>query len=199
MSRIGVLGGTFDPPHRGHRHMALGALEQLGLDEVILVPTKQNPIRKRQAIAPAPLRLEMTGAMVKDEPNLSVSNIELSRPGPSYTYQTLEELSLIRPAAYWFILGADSLDGLERWKNLDRIVQLARFAVATRDRHQRLDGLIHRLPHKVQERLDKVELEPHPASSTTIRTELRTSPLVDRWLDPEVKRIIEREGLYQET
>ena len=109
--KTGVLGGTFDPPHYGHLELAKAAKAQLGLDEVMFVPANRNPLKTRKT-ASAKHRLRMVELEIEDEEGLSVSDIEITRGGPSYAVDTLEELKMVRPGEYWFIVGADALETL---------------------------------------------------------------------------------------
>lgn len=132
--RVGVLGGTFDPPHLGHLIVADQVLHALSLDEVILVPANE-PWQKvdRRKITAADKRLEMTLAAVGDEEGLSVSGIELELGGPSYTSVTLDALSERQPGTDWVvIMGADAAVGLDTWHNTDRLRQQATIVVVNR-------------------------------------------------------------------
>src|ERR1700722_59500 len=107
--RIGVLGGTFDPPHLGHLALARAALRQLELDEVLFLPANRNPLKTGKGGTPAKHRLAMIDLMLKNEPTMAYSDMEITRGGPSYAVDTLNELHAVRPAEYWFLMGADSL------------------------------------------------------------------------------------------
>ncbi|HZO06466.1 MAG TPA: nicotinate-nucleotide adenylyltransferase, partial [Solirubrobacterales bacterium] len=130
---IGVLGSAFNPPHLGHLALAQVALWQLGLDEVILVPTGTAP-HKRIADDPGrEERMAMTRLAAADDSRFSVSALEVEREGPSYTYETLGLLAEERPETELvFVMGADAAVGLESWREPERVVGLARLAVARR-------------------------------------------------------------------
>ena len=130
---IGVLGSAFNPPHLGHLALAQEALWQLGLAEVILVPTGVAP-HKRIADDPGKeLRVTMTRLAAADDARFSVSALEVEREGPSYTYETLEQLAEERGESdLVFVMGADAAVGLESWREPERVVGLARLAVARR-------------------------------------------------------------------
>src|SRR5438045_2029390 len=113
--RIGILGGTFDPPHLGHLALANAAREHLKLDEVIFMPASRNPIKKGTQTPPKQ-RLEMVKRTVEGHPGLAYSDLEITRGGPSYAVDTLTELSFAKPAEYWFLVGADALKDLPTWK-----------------------------------------------------------------------------------
>ena len=131
--RIGVLGGTFDPPHVAHLALGEAAWRRLGLDRVIFVPAG-DPWRKAdRRVSPASRRLELVRAAVRDLPWAEVSTLEVDRPGPSYSQETLATLHIERPEAQlWFILGADALTDMPHWHEPERIIEIARLAVATR-------------------------------------------------------------------
>ncbi|HVD41754.1 MAG TPA: nicotinate-nucleotide adenylyltransferase [Solirubrobacterales bacterium] len=131
---IGVLGSAFNPPHLGHLALAQEALWQLGLDEVILVPTGDAP-HKRIADDPGREgRMEMTRLAAAEDDRFSVSSLEVDREGPSYTYETLEALAEERAdRELVFVMGADAAVGLESWRRPERVVELARLAVARRE------------------------------------------------------------------
>jgi len=128
-----VLGSAFNPPHLGHLALAQEALWQLGLDEVILVPTGEAP-HKRIADDPGrELRMTMARLAASEDSRLSVSALEVDRDGPSYTHETLALLAGERgQTELVFVMGADAAVGLESWRNPERVVELARLAVARR-------------------------------------------------------------------
>jgi nicotinate-nucleotide adenylyltransferase len=133
-TRIGVLGGTFDPPHLGHLIVADQVLNALSLSEVVLVPANE-PWQKvgTRKITSAERRLAMTAAAVGDTSGLSVSGIELEIGGPSYTSVTLEALSERRHADEWLVIvGADAAAHLDTWHNTDRLREQATIVVVNR-------------------------------------------------------------------
>ena len=128
--RIGVFGGTFDPVHVGHLAIAQAALETADLDRVVFVPARRSPLKDRSPLASAEDRLLMLEAATKGEPRFAVSRVELDRPGPSYTVDTLEALR--SEGDLYLILGSDALADLGRWRSPERIRQLAKILVARR-------------------------------------------------------------------
>ena len=131
--RIGVFGGTFDPPHIGHLALAEGARDELGLARVLFVPAADPPHKRARNKSAFTHRLEMTRLATQGHRTFAVSDVEARRPGPSYTVETLRELRRRHPAAeLWLLLGEDSLRDLETWKAPGEIVTLAHLAVATR-------------------------------------------------------------------
>lgn len=130
---IGVLGSAFNPPHLGHLALAQEAAWQLGLAEVVLVPTGQAP-HKRIADDPGKeARMGMTRLAAADDDRFSVSALEVEGEGPSYTYETLEALAEERgDRQLVFVMGADAAVGLESWREPGRVVEMASLAVARR-------------------------------------------------------------------
>ncbi len=142
MARIGLLGGTFNPPHVGHLVCAMEARDQLGLDVVRLVPTGVPPHKTVAADPGAETRLELCLAAAAGDPGLEVSRVELDRPGPSYTADTLRDLHDEHPEAdLTFIVGGDQARGLRGWREPARVLALARLAVAEREGVRRADVL----------------------------------------------------------
>lgn len=132
--RIGVLGGSFNPPHIGHLVIASDAFEALELDRLLIVPASANPLKGIGAAgATSEQRLEMVRLTFGGDPRFEVSSMEMERGGLSYTVDTLESLKALHPGAELTLLvGMDSLRTMDRWKQPDRIRELARLAVLTR-------------------------------------------------------------------
>jgi nicotinate-nucleotide adenylyltransferase len=131
--RLGILGGTFDPPHFGHLRMAEAALTQLSLDQVLFAPVGVQPLKQEERSSTPEHRARMVELAIADEPRFAVSRIDLDRPGPHYTVDLLTIIQRQYPnAALWFIMGEDSLSDLLRWRESARLIQLARLAVLRR-------------------------------------------------------------------
>ena len=195
---IGVLGSAFNPPHFGHLALAQEALWQLGLDEVILVPTGEAP-HKRIADDPGrEVRMEMTRLAAAEDPRFSVSALEVERAGPSYTYETLEALAKDRADTQLvFVMGADAAVGLESWRNPEGVVGLARVAVARRAgvSESDVDAVLRSLG--ADQRATMLEMPRFGVSSSALRERARQGrPL--RFLVPDsVASFVERKGLYR--
>ena len=133
MRRIGVFGGTFDPPHVGHLALAEWAREALSLDRVIFVPAARPPHKRGKRMSAAEDRVAMTRLAVRGNRAFAVSTIEVRRTGPSYTVDTLRALARAHPRAQlWLLMGEDSLREFHTWHAPERILALARLAVAGR-------------------------------------------------------------------
>ena len=198
MSRaVGVLGGAFNPPHIGHLLLAQEAVVALGLDELVLVPTGVAP-HKRIEPEPGPaVRLELAAAAVAAVPELTVSDVEVGREGPSFAFRTLELLADEHPGSeLTFVMGADVASGLERWKRPERVLELASVAVAGRPGFDlgEIDATLERLGAAGP--AERIEMPPVGISSTLVRGRVAAG-LPIRWMVPEpVERLIADRGLY---
>jgi len=193
---IGVLGSAFNPPHLGHLALAQEALWQLGLDEVVLVPTGEAPHKRIVDDPGRELRLAMTRLAAADDSRFSVSTLEVEREGPSYTYETLELLAGEKgDPDLVFVMGADAAVGLESWREPRRVVELARLAVARRAGVSDADvGAVVR--SLGAGRATMLEMPQFGVSSSAVRERAAAGrPL--RYLVPEaVARFVEEKGIY---
>jgi nicotinate-nucleotide adenylyltransferase len=194
---IGVLGSAFNPPHLGHLALAQEALWQLDLDEVVLVPTGEAPHRRIHDDPGRELRLAMTRLAAADDARFTVSTVEVEREGPSYTYETLELLARERgEPRLVFVMGADAAVGLESWRKPERVVELARLAVARRAGISDADvGAVMRSLGAAG-RATMLEMPQFGVSSSAVRERAAAGrPL--RYLVPEaVGRFIEEKAIY---
>ena len=194
--KYGILGGTFDPPHNGHLALGRAAMEQLGLDEVMFVPVNRNPLKTRK-VTKATVRLEMVELAIQDEPGFTVSDIEISRGGSSYSVDTLEELHMVLPGSYWFVVGADALQSLDSWKDPEKLLSLCRIAAVAREGLSP-ESVISSVNADYSRRIDIVTMPEIPVSSSQIRTDIYRRMPVERWLKPAVWEYIKKVGLYRE-
>lgn len=133
MGRIGLFGGTFDPPHVGHLALAEHARDRLHLDEVRFIPAGRPPHKRGERITSAAGRVAMARLAVRGNPAFTVSTIETRRGGPSFTIETLRAVAAGAPGARLFLLmGADSLDDFANWREPEAILRLATLVVAGR-------------------------------------------------------------------
>ena len=195
---IGILGSAFNPPHLGHLALAQEALWQLGLSEVILIPTGEAP-HKRIADDPGrEQRLAMTRLAAADDSRFSVSTLEAEREGPSYTFETLEQLGDEKgETELVFVMGADAAVGLESWREPERVVALARLAVARRAGVSDADVAAVMRSLGASDRAAMLEMPEFGVSSSVVRERAAAGrPL--RYLVPEpVARFIEEKGVYR--
>ncbi len=132
--RVGIFGGSFNPVHRGHIHLADAAASELNLDRIIFVPSSQNPLKKKEDLLPVSVRLRALKIATKCRPSFSVSIREITKKGPSYTVDTLRffKRKYGKAATLYFLTGADVLETINRWRSVDEIFGLCRFVVMTR-------------------------------------------------------------------
>lgn len=192
--KYGILGGTFDPPHLGHIAIAEAAKSTLELDEVIWIPAGRNPLKTRKTLS-ARHRMAMVELAVADHDAFSVSDIEISRGGPSFTFDTVEELQMVQPGEYWLILGTDAMRDIEQWKKAEKLAELVRFAVIERPGNT-YDQVYGRLPHLFSERMKRISMPTTPISSSNIREGIHYGRPVEQWLEPAVWQYINENGLY---
>lgn len=193
--RIGIFGGTFDPPHNGHLDIAEAARRQLELDEVLFVPSNRNPLKPTKS-ASAKDRMEMVRRAVAGRQGFAVSDIEIARGGPSYAYDTVSELVYMQPADYWWIMGSDSLKTFEAWKNPDKLSRLCRLAVAVRP-PTNLREIQERTSEWLLPRVDWIDIPPSDASSTDIRLRVQANKPVANLLPANVLDYINERKLYR--
>jgi nicotinate-nucleotide adenylyltransferase len=187
--RVGVFGALFNPPHVGHLALCQEAAWQLGLQRVVLVPTGL-PAHRAAPAQSAELRLRMAQAAVLGNPGLTVSRVELDRPGPSYMVDTLRELTNRYPGAQLVLLiGADQLARLSTWYEAESLPRLARLAVA-----RRADVAIAGAEHSSVEWVEMPRLD---VSSSDIRRRVAEGRPIRYFVPEAVRELIESEGLYR--
>ncbi|MCG6987586.1 MAG: nicotinate-nucleotide adenylyltransferase [Gemmatimonadetes bacterium] len=194
--RLGVFGGTFDPPHVGHVAVAREVADRLRLDRVIWMPAGAPPHKPEQPVSPAPVRLEMTRAAAAGEPRFEVSELEIRRPGPSYTVDTLRELRGAYPGADLFlILGADQIRTFATgWREPGTILELATLALMDRAG----DDAVAASPDLPgMERAAHVPVPRVDVSSTEVRALVAAGGDVSALVPAGVLVVMEREGLYR--
>jgi nicotinate-nucleotide adenylyltransferase len=135
MQKLAILGGTFNPVHRGHLLMAEAALKQVDLDQVIWVPTYNPPYRSPSELATFHHRVEMVKLAIAPYPTFTLSTVELDRTGPSYAIDTLSNLQTVYPNSLWYwIIGLDALQSLPRWYRCHELATQCEWLVAPRQR-----------------------------------------------------------------
>lgn len=210
-SRIGILGGTFDPIHLGHVETARAARAALRLDQVVLVPSRIPPHRPGEPFASPFHRFAMAALCAADCEWMSVSDHELQTDGPSFTARTLDHLraSGLRPSQIFFITGADAFAEIETWHRYPEVLALANFAVVSRPGTS-VEALRKRLP-ALQHRFTRADGHMAPGdslqvflidaatpdiSSTEVRRRLGSGESASGLLSPAVERHIARHHLY---
>jgi len=196
--RIGVFGGTFDPPHIGHLAIAEWARDRLALDRVIFVPAGTPPHKRDGARTPAESRLQMTRLATRGRPGFAVSTVEVRREGPSFTVDTLRLLQRRHPGARLFlILGADSLDDFATWKDPEEIARLATLVVAGRPPARRGPRSKRRARVRGAGRTIRLDNPVFPVSSSLIRSRVRHQRSIHGMVPDAVERYIERHGCFR--
>lgn len=190
------MGGTFDPPHLTHVAIARAAMDQLELDEVIFIPAARNPLKTTTSGVSAKRRMAMVKLMIADEEGMSVSDIELSRPGPSYTIDTLTEMQVANPGSYWFILGSDAAASLKSWKSAEKLTKFCRFAVALRPPHDE-STLRRYVPELILPFVDAITFQPSMLSATLVRQNIERGRDEAHHLHPAVWNYIQENHLYE--
>lgn len=197
--KIGIMGGTFDPIHLGHLIAAEEARQQLKLDSVLFVPTGRPWLKVGRGVSPAHDRWELVARAIAGNPQFELSTIELDRPGPSYTVDTVNQLGemLGKQARLYFLMGCDSLGQLPRWKNPAGIVAGCWLAVFPREDCAMPDlAALEKSVPGLSKKVVTVRMPVIAISSTDIRRRVARGLSV-RYLVPEgVERYIRERGLY---
>jgi nicotinate-nucleotide adenylyltransferase len=186
LRRLGLLGGTFDPPHYGHLIAAQEAAWRFELERVLFLPARQNPLKQGEVMTDAEVRCEMVEAAIGANPRFELSRLELDRPPPSYTVDLLR--SLQKPSqALFFIAGADILAELPRWYAVDEILKLATLVVVSRPGAS-LDS--------PRPEIRTLEIPGVDVSSTLLRERVRRGQPITYLTPPTVERLIRERRLY---
>ena len=190
MERVGIFGGTFDPPHRAHHAVAMTALEQLQLNRLLWIPAALSPLKEDERPAEAPHRVAMTQMMVAQDPRFELDTGEIDAGGISWTVNTLERIRDEHPDwRLWLIIGQDQFEALPRWREPERLRKLARLAVYRRETAS--SDQDESRPPDVW--LPGIHMS---LSSTDIRRRLMRGEAMDEALLPEVSDYIHHHRLY---
>lgn len=193
--RVGVFGGAFDPPHVAHVALARAAVDQLGLDELRILPTG-NAWHKATELSPASDRLAMARIAFGEVPRAVIDERELHRAGPTYTVDTLRELRREQPEAGLFlVMGEDQAAALTRWHDWESVLSLAVICYAARP--AAAGEVRSELPP--QARVQPIVLPTMPESATEVRALVRAHAEFGHLVPPGVARYIETHSLYQPT
>jgi len=191
--RLGILGGTFDPPHAGHLAAALAVQTQVGLDDVVLMVANE-PWQKvgDREVTPARLRFEMTDALVQGISGLRADDREIRRGGPTYTVDTLEEIFAEQPDTEIFlIVGADTAQRLDTWHRASDVVSLSTIVIVNRD------DITNTAPGFLRDaQVLNVSMKPVDVSSSAIREAVALGESIDSATSASVVSIIRDHSLY---
>jgi nicotinate-nucleotide adenylyltransferase len=190
--RLGIFGGSFDPPHLGHLLAATDALEHLSLDRVEWVPAATQPLKVGKVVASAEHRLAMVRLTVKKDQRFEVDEVEIERKGLSFTVETLEHFATRYPKAERYLLtGADVLETFHQWREPKRVLELAHLAVLERQ------GEPARLPKELEAGVSRLPTRRIDISSTEIRERVRRGLSLRGFVTGSVADYIARCGLYR--
>lgn len=193
--KVGLFGGSFDPPHLGHLALARQARDQLALDELRWVPAGDPWQKADRRLAPAAQRLAMVEALIAGEPRMRVDDVETRRAGPSYTIDTVRALRAERPdATLVLVIGQDQYARLPTWHRWRELVDAVTLAVASRD------GARVRPPDELASLAHRVEvlaMPPVAVSSTDVRAAAAAGADVRTLVGDAVARYIDRHALYR--
>jgi nicotinate-nucleotide adenylyltransferase len=193
-NRIGIMGGTFDPIHHGHLVAASEVAHAFTLDEVVFVPTGQPWEKEQRDVAPAEDRYLMTVIATASNPRFSVSRVDIDRPGPTYTIDTLRDLRSARgpEAEFFFITGADALARLISWRDAGELLTLAHFVGCTRPGHLLSgDGL-------PEGQASLIEIPALAISSTACRERVRAGEPIWYLVPDGIVQYIAKRRLYRD-
>ncbi|HET9614924.1 MAG TPA: nicotinate (nicotinamide) nucleotide adenylyltransferase, partial [Candidatus Limnocylindrales bacterium] len=201
---IGIVGGTFDPFHLGHLALARAARDRLGLERVLVIPAASPPHKPGQPVSPGSVRFALVEAGIAGEPRLEASRLELDRSGPSWTVDTVAALAATERSAgrepdLTVVLSAESFAGLGGWHEPERLLDLARVAVAPRAGHPGPD--LAAFERDFPGRLDRVavfEAPPVEVSASEIRRRAARGASLDGLVPPAVAKLIETDRLYRQ-
>jgi nicotinate-nucleotide adenylyltransferase len=197
VKRVGLLGGTFDPPHYGHLVAAQEVAWRLELDQMLFLPAGQNPLKRGEPNSPAEDRCEMVRLAIEGNPVFALSRLDLDRPPPSYTADLLKVLEA-PDRELCFVVGADILPELPRWRDPQEILRLARLVVVTRPGAPTPDvARLEQLSPGAASRTTLVEIPGLSIASRDLRERVRQGVPI-RYLTPTaVERFIAERGLYR--
>lgn len=199
MARIGVLGGTFDPPHIGHLAAAEDVAWKLGLDRVLFVPNRRPPHKQDQRVSAVRHRVAMVQLAIAGNPRFQLSTIELDREGLSYTIDTLRALRQEVPAGteIYFLVGCDAVGELHMWHEPDAILDEFGLVIMERPMESAVnwDAAAARFP-RIREQTCVVDVAELEISSKEIRNRVEEGAPIRYYVQPAVERYIRLQGLY---
>ncbi|MEK9736210.1 MAG: nicotinate-nucleotide adenylyltransferase [Candidatus Nanopelagicales bacterium] len=192
--RIGVMGGTFDPIHLGHLVAASEVAHRFELDEVVFVPTGQPWQKSHRSVAPAEDRYLMTVIATAADPRFRVSRVDVDRPGPTYTVDTLRDLQdELGDHDFYFITGADALADILSWRGTDEVLRRAHLIGVTRPGHALVD------PGLAPGRISLLEIPALSISSSDVRARVERGAPVSYLVSPGVESYLLKRELYRES
>lgn len=200
MKKVGILGGTFNPIHCGHLHLAQKALEAARLDQVLFIPSGVSYMKNQSEILPAEIRMEMVRLAIWEHPEFAVSAIEIEKTGNSYSHETIHALQEQNPETeFYFLTGADTLFSIETWKDpvsiFEAVTILAAYRIGVS--LEELKKKAFYLEETYGARIRLAAVDHVDISSSEIREAVRTGRSIHGLLPEAVERYIEKNHLYQ--
>lgn len=199
VSAVGLLGGTFDPPHVGHLWLACMAADAMGLEQVLFMPASQPPHKQGRPMSRAQDRLEMTRRAIDADPLFALTTIEMERPGPSYTIDSVRQLAEADPdRTLLLIMAADSLEQIDSWRQPAELLQLCEWVVGPRPGAAMPDR--SRLEARFGADAQRIHLLEGPSldvSASEIRQRVATGRIIRYLVPRSVEELIEARGLYR--
>jgi nicotinate-nucleotide adenylyltransferase len=195
-----IFGGTFDPIHIGHIHIAYEALYNLHLDKIIFMPAGNPPHKRNKNITDAQIRYDLVKRAIESETQFEISNYEINKSENSYTYETVEIFSELQPNIEWyFLIGVDSLMDLDNWKNVERILNNCKLVVYNRAGFTAQEVFVQKsyLEKKFNKKIIYIDMPIIDISSTNIRSNIKAGRKVNYLLPRGVEEIIHEHNLYK--
>ena len=200
MGHIGILGGTFNPPHIGHLVMAQEALDQLELERVVLMPVAVPPHKEAQEDPGVAARVDLCRLAMAGDERFEVSTLEVDRGGASFTVDTLRELHDLEPEHdLTFIVGGDMAQSLPAWREPEAVLALATLAVAEREGVRREDIARRLDPLHDGDRVVFFDMPRIDVSSSIIRRRVADGRPIRYWVPDAVNEAIAERGLYRQA
>lgn len=188
MRKIGLLGGTFDPPHHGHLLIANEVFHELELDEIWFLPNQEPPHKEKSDLITTEDRLNLLELAIKDVSYFKVETIELERSGPSYTYDTIKQLKDRYPDnLFYFIIGADMIEYLPKWHKIDELIEMVSFVGVNRPTYQ----------EKTTYPLIHIDIPEFHVSSSLIRERIQEGKSIRYLLPDSLINYLKENHLYE--
>ena len=198
--KIGVLGGTFDPIHKGHLIIGEFARISAKLDKVIFIPSGTHPFKDNEVITDPKIRCKMVELAIKSNPYFEVSTIEIERTGINYTIDTIRYLKQeYKEAEIYFIIGSDILFEIEKWYKFEKLIKLCQFILFYRtDKEEKISEIINKLKSRYNINIKKVNSPLLPISSTEIRQRVKQGKSIKYLVEENVEKYILENNIYGE-
>ena len=200
MKKVGILGGTFNPIHNGHIHLAQKALDAVDLDQILFIPSGISYMKNQNEILPPDIRMEMVQLAAMDNSHFSVSDIEIEKGGNSYSHETIRTLQEQQPQTeFFFLIGADTLFSIEKWKDPQSIFQSVTILAAYRIgvSLEELQDQVVRLQDLYGAKIQLIAVDHVDISSSGIREMLRLGSSIHGLVPQAVEEYITVRQLYR--